>query len=163
MSEALCREMAVTLEWTPQRKEAGNINPGSGSDVRQQPGPSAFLTVGTALRVQLHAVRSGAPAPADAARPRAQVRSRRCGDGPSEGGGAGPPWPVLQACSLQASGPLLRPAAALRTPSPPRPEVGAQCPRLSGFPLWTRVGAGSARFCVPTCGAERLRVTSHWK
>lgn len=72
MSEALCREMAVTLEWTPQRKEAGNINPGSGSDVRQQPGPSAFLTVGTALWVQLHAVRSGAPAPADAARPRAQ-------------------------------------------------------------------------------------------
>ena len=122
--------MAVTLEWTPQHKEAGNINPGSGSDMRQQPGPSAFLTVGTALQVQLHAVRSGAPAPAGASQPRAQVWSRRCGDGPAEGGpaeggGAGPPWPALQACSLQASGALLRPAAALRTPSPPRPKVGA--------------------------------------
>ena len=76
--------------------------------MRQQPGPSAFLTVGTALRVQLHAVRSGAPAPAGASQPRAQVWSRRCGDGPAEGvpaegGGAGPPWPALQACSLQAS------------------------------------------------------------
>lgn len=137
----------MTLEWAPQQEDAGNTDPGSGSNMRGQPGLSACLmAAGMALRAQLRAMRSGAP-PADAPRPRAQIQSRQCGDGPAEGGGRGPPWPALQACSLQASGPLLPTAAALRTPSP-CPKAGAQRPPgrqglLCGL-KWGRYRPGSA-------------------
>lgn len=77
---------------------------------------------------------------------------------PAEGGGGGLP---------PASTAGIPPGVALQTPSPPRPGAGAQRPQqtlwLSGFALCTQVGAVSARFRLPSCGAELLTVTSLWK
>ena len=92
-------------------------------------------------------------APTDSPWPGVQVLSRWCGDTLQRA--------VEEAFPRQQRRHPPRGGPSDTFSSPPR--GGAQRPRLSGFALCTQVGAVSARFHLPSCGAELLTVTSLWK